>query len=175
MRQGEDAVKKGASECFICDETTKCKRFKFYSGVKKGGSTTRMLSCTVTVFEQWDELTMHEIEVCRECQLDLWRRKQMFPLIFFAAAAGAAFVIGVPSLLFLSWPMQVAVPAVFGLVALVMLGFAGYYLWKYFGVKPSPSDVAPLVIRATMDRLGEPGHTFMTGDQFVERHQSGMI
>src|SRR4051794_11787454 len=62
--------------CFLCEQPVKGKRFTFYSGVKKGGTSHEMASCTVTFFERWSDLTMHEVQVCRDCQLRLWRQQQ---------------------------------------------------------------------------------------------------
>ncbi len=168
-------MRKDALGCFLCEMPVKGKRFTFYSGVMKGGSTTRLLTCTVTVFERWQNLTIHEIQVCRWCQQRLWRRQQLVPMILFG--------IGASVMLFLTLAGLVLLPGVIRFVALVpavlvALGLAvpfAVYLCRYLFGRPKYAQLEPLIMTAAMVKLPERGHTYMTTDQYLERQRQGIF
>src|SRR5262245_36015566 len=131
----------------------KGKRFTFYSGVLKGGSTTRLLTCTVTVFERWSDLTIHEIQVCRWCQLRLWRRKQLVPMVLAGSACGVVGLLGLPWLFLLPGVARFAVPALAALVALALGGVFAVYLWQFLAGKPKHAQLEPLVLAEAVGKL----------------------
>jgi hypothetical protein len=161
--------------CFLCDTDGKCKRFTFYSGVMKGGTTHRLITCTVTFFERWSDLTMHEIQVCRDCQLRLWRERHFTPLLLSGIGAGVALLLAAVLALLLSGPAQVVLPILLGVAALALGGLTLVRLRRYRERKPKHAEVEPLVIEEAMDLLPCRGHTFMTSEQYIERHQHGII
>src|SRR5262245_27116934 len=89
-------MSKSAGECFLCGEEGKVKRFTFYSGERKGGSRTELLSATVTVSEWWNDLRMHEAHVCRECQERMWAEHVKWPPILCGIGAAVLLALAVP-------------------------------------------------------------------------------
>src|SRR5262245_23301802 len=116
-------MKKNVGACFLCEMPGKVRPFTFYSGVMKGGTTHRMLSCTVTFFERWSDLTLHEIQVCRSCQVRLWRQKHLLPMILFGSGTVVAVLFGLLTLLLLDGKAQFIVPAVAALGAVGLGAF----------------------------------------------------
>ncbi|MGL4551766.1 MAG: hypothetical protein ACRC33_11310, partial [Gemmataceae bacterium] len=151
------------------------KLFRFYSGIQKGGTVHRMLSCTVTIFERWSDVIKHEIEVCRPCQVRLWRKKHFMPMALCAAGAGVAVLTALVLLIALRGADYFVLPALalFGAVALGVL-FA-VTLSRYQDPKPKASLVEPLVIEEAMDHLPGEDHTFMTSEQYLERYRAGIL
>src|SRR5262249_832908 len=134
-RKEEVVMRNDADDRFLCEMPGKCKRFTFYSGVMKGGTTHELLSCTITFFERWSDLTMHEIRVCRECQVRLWKQKFTLPLVAFAAGAGLALLVALVGLL-LPWPALLAGVAVGGIGALAFGGLFAFQLQQSKNAKP---------------------------------------
>jgi hypothetical protein len=140
----------------------------------KGGTTHRMLSCTVTFFERWSDLTMHEIQVCRACQLRVWQQQYRLPMVQSAIGAGVSAV--------LVWPVFFLVPGLAGWVvgavlAIAALAFVGMFVYQrqLSRQKPKNAQVEPLVLKEAMDLLPNEDHTFLTTDQYLERHAKGII
>src|SRR5581483_10170885 len=160
---------KDATGCFLCAMPVKAKRFTFYSGIMKGGSTTRLLRHTITVLEHWQNLTMHEIQVCRWCQTRLWRKRQLLPIIFFGAGAAVMFVAALAGLVLLAVDVLFAVvfTALAVLVALVLTGVLAVFLWRCFLAKPSHAQLEPLILAEAVGKLPDRGHTYMTTEQYV--------
>jgi hypothetical protein len=168
-------MKKDMDGCFLCEQPGKAKRFTFYSGVLKGGTTHRMLSCTVTFFERWSDLTMHDIGVCRDCQVRLWRHKQLPSMVL--AACGAA-VVGLFALVPLVLLPGAAGLVLAGLVAAVALALGGLFvvhLQRYRLQKPKRDLVEPLVIEEARAKLPHRDRTYLTTDQFIERQEKGIF
>ena len=168
-------MKKDMGSCFLCELPLKGKRFKFYSGLLKGGSTTRLMTYTVTVFERWSELTEYEISVCRHCQQRLWRNKHLLPMVLCGGALAITAVFALAALVLLPGIMRFAVPCLTALIGLVLTGAFLYFLWQLLAGKPTHAQLEPLVIGEAMGKLPRRNHTFLTTDQFIERHEKGMI
>ena len=175
MKKTAKDAKKESDECFLCDRLVKSKQFTFFSGVMKGGTTHRMLSCTVTFFERWSDLTMHEIQVCRECQLRLWQEKQFPPLVLLGGGAALAALVALVGVVLLPGAARIAVGALAGVAALALGGLFVVQLQQYQSRKPKQAQLEPLVIREAKDRLPDEGHTYMTSEQYIERHEKGII
>ena len=161
--------------CFLCAGTGKAKRFAFYSGVMKGGTTHRMLSCTVTFFERWSDLTLHEVEVCRECQLRLWRKKYLVLMALCGGLAALPVMFGVALLVLLSGTARFVAPAVAAVPLLVLAGFF-VVAWRQYRVKKPHHDlIEPLVLWEATGRFPRSNRTFMTTDQYLDRHGQGVF
>src|SRR5262249_21161372 len=146
-----------------------------YSGIMKGGTTHRMLSCTVTFLERWSDLTMHEIHVCRHCTNRLWRQKHRPPVILYACGAAVSALVALLGLLLLQDVAQIVVAA---LAATAAFALGGLLIYQYqFNLirKPTHSELEPLVMKEAMDSLPDNDHTYMTTEQYLERHQKGII
>lgn len=172
-------MKKVTIGCFLCKMPAKGRQFTFYSGVKIGGSTTRLLTRQVNILESWHKLVMHEISVCRWCQLRAWRKKQLLPMILSGAGAGVlaflallGLVVGlvVVSNFFLS-----VVAFLFLCAAVVPAGLCALHAWLYFGVKPSHAQLEPVVLAEAIHHFPDDNRTYMTEEQYVARHQRGAI
>jgi hypothetical protein len=170
-------MKKEGVGCFICKMPVKARLFTFYSGVMKGGSTTRLKRRIVTVLEFWQNLTMHEIHVCRFCQMRAWRRKQLLPMILFGAGAALMFlfVLGGLALMVVDLLFGLFVATLSAFVALVLTAGFAFFAWRSFLAKPSHAQLEPAIIDAAIPLLPRRGHTYMTSEQYVERHQQGII
>jgi hypothetical protein len=167
--------KKDVEECFLCERVGKGKRFSFYSGIMKGGTTHRMLSCTVTFFERWSDLTMHEMHVCRECQVRLWQQQHKGAVIGYGVGTGVAALLTVVPVILLSGAALWVTLALGVVVALALGTLFFVQLKKYRIRKPRHADIEPLVIDEAMDRLPCDKHTFMTTEQYLDRVQKGII
>ena len=165
--------RRDADDCFLCEQPVKTRRFTFYSGVKKGGTTHELLSCTVTFFERWSDLTMHEIEVCRDCQQRLWKEKHFVPMALCGAGAAVMALIALLGVL-LPAPAMWLVVGLGGFGALA-LGALFVVCRQQYQTKPKHSEVEPLVIRAAIPKLPPERHTYLTTDQYIERVQKGII
>jgi hypothetical protein len=168
-------VKTHTDTCFFCRNVGKCRQFTFYSGIMKGGTTHRMLSCTVTFFERWSDLTMHDIQVCRECQVRLWRRKHFAPMVLCALGAGVFGLVVLAALLFLSGTARFGAAGFAVVPALVLGGVFVVMLRRYLNRKPRHDELEPLVVDQAIDLLPKRGHTFMTSEQYLERYKRGVI
>ena len=168
------AAKKTAC-CFLCTGAGKAKRFVFYSGIMKGGTTHRMLSCTVTFYERWSDLTLHEIEVCRECQLRLWQKKYLVGMALFGGLAALPALLGLAGLLLLSGTARFVAPAVAAVSLLVLAGFFVVNLRQYLVKKPHHDLIEPLVLWEATGRFPRSTRTFMTTDQYLDRHGRGVF
>jgi hypothetical protein len=171
----EETAKNEPMPCFLCERTARGKRFLFFSGVMKGGTTHEMLSCKVTFFERWSDLTKHEIHVCQECQLRLWRRRQFAPMVLYGSGAAVAVLLALVGVIFLTGMAAVAAAVLAGFAALALGGFFVFHLHHYRTRKPKRAPLDPLVIRASMDRLPNPQHTYLTAAQYIERHKKGIF
>jgi hypothetical protein len=167
-------VKKDIEVCFLCHQLETGKRFKFYSGVMKGGTTHRLRTVTVKFFERWKDLTLHEIHVCRACQLRLWRGRQIIPMVLSAGGAGVLASLGLAALLFLGGPVGVTLSALAAVAALALGGCFAYYLRRYRAAKPKYSQVELLVVEEASLKLPK-GLTCMTTEQYLERYNKGII
>jgi hypothetical protein len=162
-------------ECFLCDSTGKCKLFRFYSGIMKGGTTHRLLTVTVTFFERWSEMIKHEIHVCKDCQVRLWRKHHFPGMTLYALGAGLSALLGLTVLVLLAGADYFVIPIVAFLAALA-LGVCFVLKWTtYKDPKPKASLVEPLIIKEAMDNLPGEGHTFLTSEQYLERYRAGVI
>ncbi len=166
---------KNATECFLCGKAGKTRKFTFYSGIVKGGTTSRLLTVTVTFLERWSELTMHEIQVCRDCQLRLWRQKQFLPAVLFGCAAGAVALLGAVALILLSGAAWYAVLALTVVAVLVLGGLFVMYLRQYLAGKPELARLEPLVLQEALANFPDSDHTFMTAGQYLERADKGIF
>jgi hypothetical protein len=168
------AVKKDADVCFLCEQPGKGKRFTFYSGIKKGGTTHRMASCTITFFERWSDLMMHQVHVCRDCQVRLWRRSRLLPTVALGAGMAVAGLLALVGLVLLDGAARFAALGVGGVAVLLLGALFGVQLRSYLDRKPKHSHLEALVIQEAIDRL--PGErTYLTSEQYVERHEAGII
>jgi hypothetical protein len=166
--------KRSDDSCLLCDATGKVKKVIFYSGIMKGGTTHRLSRVTVTFFERWSDLTMHEIHVCRECQREVWKQKFKMSMILSGSAAAVLAVISVVGLIALPWPAGLIVG---GVTAIALLGLAGVFAWNVSGFvvkKPKFDDVEPLIVQEA-GRVLFPGErrSFLTTDEFIERQRDG--
>src|SRR5262249_17805508 len=118
-------------ECFLCDSTAKCKLFRFYSGVMKGGTTHKLLTVTVTFFERWSDITKHEICVCKDCQIRLWRKHQFPPMALYGAGAVLTALVGLTLLIVLAGADYFILPILAFLGAVVLGVFFALKLRKY--------------------------------------------
>jgi hypothetical protein len=168
-------MKKDVGDCFLCEMPSKVKPFTFYSGIMKGGTTHRMLSCTVMFSERWSDLTKHQIEVCRTCQLRVWRQKHLLPVVLFGSGAGVLALLGLLSLFLLSGITLFVVAALLGTLALALGGLFGVSLRRYLTPKPKYSEIEPLILTKAIPKLPNEKHTFMTTEQYVDRQQKGMF
>jgi len=167
-------MKKDAGGCFLCEEPGKGKKFTFYSGVVKGGTTHELLSCTVTFFERWSDLTMHEIHVCRDCQLRLWREERYPPVVFSAIGAGVAALLGLVLPFVLTGTARIVATALAAVAALALAGTFVACLRRYRDPKPKHAQLEPLVLGEAMAKLPED-HTYMTAEAYEERVGKGII
>jgi hypothetical protein len=163
---------KSAGECFLCGEEGKGKRITFYSGARKGGSRTELLTATVTVHEWWKDLTLHEILVCRACQDRLWAQQKDWTPLLCGVGAAVFLVLAVPC-------------AFFGLIGLVLAGVllvaalaaGGAAVWLHLQGKPKPTRALldPLLVKEAMMLLPDEGRTFLTNDQYIDLVDRGII
>jgi hypothetical protein len=164
-------MSKSASECFLCNEEGKGKRFTFYSGVRKGGSRTELLSATVTVMEWWKDLRMYEIHVCRRCMDRLWAQHVKWPPILCFIGAAVLLVLAVPCVF-----LGVIGLVIAGILLVAALAAGGAGVWFYTqGKKPQRARLEPLVVKEAMEILPEEGRTFITNDQYLDLVDRGII
>jgi hypothetical protein len=168
-------MKKDMDGCFLCEQPGKAKRFTFYSGVLKGGTTHRMLSCTVTFFERWSDLTLHDIGVCRDCQIRLWRQKQLPSVVLSGSGAGVVALFTLAPLVLLPGTAGFVVAALPAATALALGGLFVFYLQRYRAQKPKRDQVEPLVIEKASAKLPYRDRTFLTTEQFIERQDKGVF
>jgi hypothetical protein len=159
--------------CFLCEQPGRAKRFSFYSGVLKGGTSHRMLTCTVTFFERWSDLTLHDIGVCRDCQIRLWRQKQRLPAVLSGTGAGVVALLALVPLLLLPGTAGLVVAALVAVFALALGALFAFYLRRYLAQKPKRDQVEPLVIEAASAKLPSRGRTYLTMEQFIQRQDKG--
>jgi hypothetical protein len=168
-------MKKRTDACFLCDGDGKLKKVTFYSGVMKGGTTHHLASVTVTFFERWSDLTMHEIQVCRDCQVRLWRQKHFLPMLLCGIGAAVLALVGVVALILVPGPARFAALGL-ALVATLAAGAVGVVLaQRYFNKKPKHAQTEPLVVAAAKTRLPNEGLTFLTSEQYVARYEQGVF
>src|SRR5262245_32263981 len=168
-------MQKDMDGCFLCEQPGKAKRFSFYSGVMKGGTTHRMLSCTVTFFERWSDLTLHDIGVCQDCQIRLWRQKQFPPVLLSGGGAGVVALLALVPLILLPWPAGLVVTGLAAVVALALGGLFAFCLRRYLSQKPKRDQVEPLVIEEASAKLPYRDRTYLTTEQFMERQDKGVF
>jgi len=169
-------VAKTTDTCFLCEQPGKCKKYTFYSGVMKGGTTHRMINYTVTFFERWSELTIHEIQVCRECPLRLWKQKQKPLMILYGAVAGVMAPIALLALILLPGiALRVAVGGLAAVAVLVLGGLFLVQLQRYNLKKPKQSQFEPLVIAEASTYFPDEKRTFLTCEQYIERSEAGVF
>src|SRR3954454_9585180 len=94
-------MKTNMDGCFLCEQPGKARRFSFYSGVMKGGTTHRLRSYKVTFFERWSDLILHDIGVCHDCQIRVWRRKHLLPMVLSGSGAGVVDLLALALLILL--------------------------------------------------------------------------
>src|SRR5262245_57018960 len=178
-REGEVMKKqdmmKEMDGCFLCEQPGKAKRFSFYSGVLKGGTTHRMLSCTVTFFERWSDLTLHDIGVCRDCQLRLWRQKQFLPMVLSGSGAGVVALLALVPLILQLGTAGFVGAALAAVIALALGGVFAFYLRRYRARKPKRDQVEPLIIEEASAKLSYRGRAYLTMEQFMERQDRGVF
>jgi len=168
-----DLKKKNVDRCFLCDQPGKGRRITFYSGVCKGGSTTKMLTVTVTVFERWRDLRIYEIHVCRECVQRLWARRPNWIPLATGIGAGVVLLIALACLL-----LSPIVALVFGVVALALGGGAVGLWFQHRAQKPDPDQMERLIVQEAIDILPEDGnedHTFITNEQYRDLVRRGIL
>jgi hypothetical protein len=168
-------MRKDADSCFLCGRPGKARRYVFYSGVMKGGTTHRLLSCTVTFFERWSELTLHELGVCRECQLRLWRQRWFLPMVLCGSGSAAMMLIALAGLVLFSGVAQFAAVALPAFGALALGGLFVFLLIQYQAPKPKQAQIEPLILWEALDHLPYPEHTYLTSEQYLERHEKGLL
>jgi hypothetical protein len=163
---------KGTGECFLCREEGKGKRFTFYSGVRKGGSRTELITATVTVMEWWKDLQVHEIHVCRDCQERLWRERVRWPPVLCGAGGAVLLLLAVPVAVF----GGLAGLAVAAALAVAALAAGGAGAWLYVqGGKPQRGQMDPLVVRAAMARFPDHGRAYITSEVYLDLVDRGII
>ena len=163
---------KGTGECSLCGREGKGKRFTFYSGVRKGGSRTELITVTVTVLEWWKDLQVHEIHVCRDCLERLWRERPNWRPVLCGAGGAVLLLLAVPFAVFAGW-VGLAVAAVL-VVAALAAGAAGVWLHVQ-GARPQRGQLDPLVIRAAMDHELDYGRTYITSEVYFDLVERGII
>jgi hypothetical protein len=168
-------VAKKSGDCFLCDGVGKGRTFTFYSGVRKSGSTTQLTTVTVTVLERWRDLRIYEIFVCRECQLRLWSSHTLWPPVWCAVGAVPLVLLAVACVLLLPLAAGLAVGGLLGLAAMAAGGAAVWFLIRHLARKPAREPLERLVVREAIRDLGEPGHTFITVDQYQELMRLGVV
>jgi hypothetical protein len=168
-------VAKKSGECFLCDGAGKGRTFTFYSGVRKSGSTTRMTTVTITVLERWRDLRIYEIFVCRDCQLRLWSAHTLWPPIWCAVGAAPLVLMAVACMLLLPLAVGLVVGGMLGLLTMAVGGLAVWFLIRHLARKPQRAALERLVVREAMHDLGEPGHTFITVDQYLDLMRLGIV
>jgi hypothetical protein len=168
-------MKKDMDGCFLCEQPGKARRFTFYSGVMKGGTTHKMLSCTVTFFERWSDVTMHDIGVCRDCQLRLWRQKHLLPMVLAGSGAGIIGLFALPPLVLLPGTAGLVVAALPVVTALALGGVFVYNLQRYRDQKPKRDEIEPLFIQEASAKLPHDERTYLTTEQFIERQDKGVF
>jgi hypothetical protein len=162
---------KSEGECFLCGAEGRGKRFTFYSGERKGSTTTELLSATVTVHERWSDLRMHEAFVCRDCQERLWAEHVKWPPIFCYAGAGALLLMAIPCVFFGTVGMVIGIALV-----VLALGVGGAGVWLQLqGKKPQRARLEPLIVREAMDQFPDEGRTFLTNEQYIDLVDRGII
>jgi hypothetical protein len=161
--------------CFLCDQPGKAKRFSFYSGVMKGGTTHRLRSCTVTVFERWSDMKLHDIGVCHDCQLRLWRRQQFLPVVLCGSGAGGMALLALAPLLLLSGTAGFVLLGLAGVVALALGGLFAFSLRRYLARKLQRDQVEPLVIAEASAKLPHRNRSYLTMEQYRQRLDRGVI
>jgi len=170
---------KTGDPCFLCEQTgKKLKKFTFYSGIKKGGTTHRTIHYKVTFLERWSELTMHEIHVCRDCTQELWqeqRKKQFLPMVLLASGAAISLLIALICGILLPGLARYMVAFVFLAAALGLGGLAIVFLQRYRMEKPPAGRVDLLVLEEALDKLPYEEHTYLTSDQYAERYDMGVL
>jgi hypothetical protein len=168
-----DLAKKNVDLCLLCEEPGKGKRFTFFSGVCKGGSTTQLLSATVTVFERWRDLKIYEIHVCRECQQRLWAGRPNWTPLAAGAGAGVVLLLALGCLL-----VSPIAGLVIGMLALALAGAAVGFWFLHRSQKPVRAQLERLVVLAAIEVLpndDNEDHTFLTNDQYLELVERGIL
>jgi hypothetical protein len=165
-------MSKSAGECFLCGEEGKGKRFTFYSGERKGGSRTELLASTVTVSEWWNDLKLHEVHVCRECQERLWAENAKWPPILCGVASAVLLAPAVPSAI-LGGGVGLGIAAVL-VVAALAAGGAGVWFYTQ-GKKPQRARLEPLVVREAAGKFIDKGRTYITSDKYLDLVDRGII
>jgi hypothetical protein len=166
---------KEMDSCFLCEQPVKAKRFSFYSGVMKGGTTHRLRSVTVTFFERWSDLTVHDIGVCRDCQIRLWRQKYFLPVVLSGIGAGVVALLALVPLILLPETAGFVMAGLTAVVALALGGLFAFYLRLYLAQKPKRDQLEPLVIDEASAKLPDRGRTYLTMEQFQERQDKGVF
>jgi hypothetical protein len=165
-------MSKSEGECFLCGEEGKGKRFTFYSGERKGGSRTELLSATVTVSEWWNDLRMHEAHVCRECQERLWAEHVKWPPILCGIGAAVLLVLAAP-IAILGGRVGLAIAAVLVVAALAVGGAA---VWFYTqGKRPQRARIEQLVVREAAGQFPDDGRTYLTNEKYLDLVDRGVI
>jgi hypothetical protein len=163
---------KGKGECFLCGQEDRGKRFTFYSGVRKGGSRTELITVTVTVLEWWKDLQVHDVHVCRVCQERLWRERPNWQPVLWGAGGAVLLLLAVPVAVF-GGLVGLGVAAVL-VVAALAAGAAGVWLHVQ-GAKPQRGQMDPLVVRAAMAHLLDHGRTYVTSEVYQDLVERGII
>jgi hypothetical protein len=161
--------------CFLCEQPGKARRFTFYSGVMKGGTTHKLASCTVTFFERWSELTMHDIGVCRDCQMRLWRQKQYPSMVYSGIGAAVLALFPMGLLLLVPGVAGFVAAALAAAVALALAGTFVFHLRLYRAQKPKRDQVEPLIIEEASTKLPHRDRTYLTTEQYIERQDKGVF
>src|SRR5262249_39413420 len=149
--------------------------FSFYSGVLKGGTTHRMLSCTVTFFERWSDMTLHDVGVCRDCQIRLWRKKQFLPMVLSGSGAGVVALLALVPLILQLGTAGFVVATLAAVIALALGGRFVFYLRRYRAQKPKRDQLEPLIIEEASAKLPSRDRTYLTMEKFMERQGRGVF
>lgn len=162
--------------CFLCRAEGKAKLLRFYSGEKKGGTTHRMVTCTITFMERWNDLVIHEIRVCRACREEHWRAKHSLPMKLYSIGSAVCLILAVVLALVLWGQDYFVLSGFFLTVGCVLGGYFAYHWQKSRLQKPPASELEPLLIESAMDKMIEYNHhSFMTTEQYLERYRAGVL
>jgi len=166
-------AKKNADGCFLCESPGKTKKFTFYSGIMKGGTTHRTIHYIVTFLERWSDLTMHEVQLCSDCKIRLWRKKQLPPMILYVIGAAVFALLGLVGVILVPGVMRFVAAALFGIVVLIFAALFFVQFKKYSNRKPKNSLLEPIVLQEVVLFYPDDNRTYLTTDQYIERHEKG--